>query len=231
MKRISRIAVGLLALLLAPATALAHPHIWIAQHVRVIVKDGKYTHVEIEWRFDPMSSEDEIPPIDEDGDGKISAGEVKALAADMLPELQKNGFLTWLNLGGKDVRPPRIPTLAVRIDDPATFTPPDWDRDMGDKKEDKEAGLPMPRNKQVEQHAPARRGGGPRNLVYVMRFELPQPAKSFSITTFEPEDFIRIEVDKRSLPKGCTLAKHPTYKSEFVPGKPVFADQVTCRLP
>jgi len=221
----------MLALVVPAAVAWAHPHIWIAQHVRVIVKDGKFTHVEIEWRFDPMASEDEIPPIDEDGDGKISAAEVKSLAADMLPELQKNGFLTWLNTGATDFRPPRLPTLAVRIDDPATFTPPEWDREMGDKKEGKEAGLPMPRNKQVEQHPAPKRSGGPRNLVYVMRFELPEPARSLSITTFEPEDFIRIEIDRKSLPKACTLTKHPTYKSEFVPGKPVFADTVQCRLP
>jgi hypothetical protein len=213
----------LAAVLLAPAAVLAHPHIWISQHVRVVARDGKFTHVEIEWRFDPMSSEDEIPPIDMDNDGKVSPAEVKALADDMMPELKKNGFLTWLNTGGKDFRPPKVPTLAVRIDDPARFTPPDWNHEEGDK----DAGMPMPRNKQVQQF----NTHPPRNLVYVMRFELPQPVRSVSITTYEPEDFIRIEVDRASLPAGCVLAKHPTYKSEFVPGKPVYADMVTCKLP
>ena len=46
-----------------------------------------------------------------------------------------------------------------------------------------------------------------------------------------PDDFIRIEVDKASLPAACTLAKHPTYKAEFVRGYPVFADIVSCRQP
>jgi hypothetical protein len=64
-----------------------------------------------------------------------------------------------------------------------------------------------------------------------MRFELPQPVKSFSITTYEPDDHMRVEVDKTTLPAGCSLDKHPTYKAEFVPGHPVFADRVTCRLP
>ena len=41
----------------------------------------------------------------------------------------------------------------------------------------------------------------------------------------------RVEVDKATLPAGCALDKHPTYKAEFVPGHPVFADRVTCRLP
>ncbi|MFI4998580.1 MAG: DUF1007 family protein [Reyranellales bacterium] len=207
-----------------PLAALAHPHIWISQHVRVVAKDGKFTHVEIEWRFDPISSEDEIPPIDEDGDGKISPQEAQSLEAEMLPELQKNGFLTWLNTGAKDFHPPKRPTLAVHIDDPASFTPADWNHDEGDK----DSGMPMPPNKRVEPAPPRRQG--PRNLVYVMRFALPEPVKAFSITTYEPEDFIRIEVDKASLPAGCTLAKHPTYKAEFVPGHPVFADKVSCRV-
>ena len=64
-----------------------------------------------------------------------------------------------------------------------------------------------------------------------MRFELPEPGKLVSITTFDPDDFIRIEVDKASVPAGCTLDKHPSYKAEFMPGHPVFADTVTCQLP
>ena len=53
-----------------------------------------------------------------------------------------------------------------------------------------------------------------------MRFELPQPSKVFSITTFDPDDFIRIEVNKtRSRP----AARWPRadYKAEFVRGYPV----------
>ncbi len=33
--------------LAVPSVAWAHPHIWISQVVRVIAKDGQYTHVEI----------------------------------------------------------------------------------------------------------------------------------------------------------------------------------------
>jgi ABC-type uncharacterized transport system substrate-binding protein len=219
-------ALSVLAML-APTVASAHPHIWISQHVRVIVEGGKITHFELEWRFDPDSSEGEIQAVDEDSDGKVSMIETKSLADDMLPELEKVGYQTWLNTGAnsgaKDFHPPQRPTLVARIDDPASFTPPDWDHNDGDK----DAGMPMPENKQVKQPEPH----SPRNLVYVMRFALAQPAKTLSIVTYDSEDFIRFEVDKASLPKACTLDKHPTYKSEFVPGKPVFADRVSCKLP
>ena len=52
------VAVALTALLamLLSTGAEAHPHMWISQVVRVIAKDGKFTHVELEWRFDPTTS-------------------------------------------------------------------------------------------------------------------------------------------------------------------------------
>jgi len=211
--------------LLAPAPALAHPHMVVQQVVRMVAKDGKYTHVEIEWRFDPYSSEVEIPLIDEDKNGKFSPRETKLLESEMMPELGKYGYLSWLNTGAKDFRPPKAPQFSARIDDPASFIPPEWDRNAGDN-----AGMPMPPNKRAD--APgAPRKQGPRNLVYVMRFALPQPSKLVSIATYDPDDFIRIEVDKASIPVGCTLGKHPTHKAEFVRGYPFFADVVTCQLP
>ena len=102
---------------------------------------------------------------------------------------------------------------------------PDWDRSAGDS-----GGMAMPPNKRANNPEPPRKQGA-RNLVYVMRLALPEPSKTVSIATFDSEDFIRIEVDKASIPAGCTLTKHPTYKAEFIRGYPVFADLVTCQLP
>lgn len=211
--------------LAVPAVASAHPHIWLSQTVTPIVSDGKYTAVQIEWRFDPESSEDEIPPIDENGDGVISEQENQLLIKDTLPNLQKDGYLTWLNTGGADFHPSAASSFIASIQNPATFTPPEWDRAAGD------GGMKMPDNKHDEAHLEPKGKGQPRNLVYTMRFALPQPTKTFSITTYDREDFIRVEVDKTKTAKGCTLAKHPTYHSEFVPGHKVFADRVTCRIP
>ena len=124
------------------------------------------------------------------------------------------------------MRPAKPPVFTARIDDPARFTLPDWDRSAGDKSGHADAG------EQARQPAHRAAPTGPRNLVYVMRFELPQPAKTFSITTFDPDDFIRIEVNKDQIPAGLfPLAKSTAYKAEFVRGYPVFADTVTCQLP
>ena len=183
--------------------ALAHPHIWIQQVVRVVAKDGKYTHVEIEWRFDPFSSEIEIPLIDENKDGKFSAAEIKALEGDMMPELKNYGFLTWLNAGAKDLRPAKPPAFTARIDDPASFTLPDWDRSAGDK-----SGMPMPDNKRASQPT-GPRPTGPRNLVYVMRFDLPQPARPSRSRPSIPTTSSASRSTRTQIPAGCALAKSP----------------------
>ncbi|HEY6979857.1 DUF1007 family protein [Reyranella sp.] len=208
-----------LATFLAPAVASAHPHIWLLQRVKPVVDEGNYTELELEWRFDPASSENEIAVIDENKDGTIAPAEVRRLTADTLQALEQAGFMTWLNTGGKDFRLNKAERFDARVEDPATFTPPDWDRSAGDK----EAAM--------SGSEPPKASGKPRNLVYVIRVALPRPVKTLTITTYDPEDFIRVEVDKSKLPAGCTPGKHPTYKSEFVPGHPILADMVSCKLP
>ena len=221
-----KLVVVVFALLGLAMPAWAHPHIWIQNVVRVVTKNGHFTHVEIEWRFDPYASEIEIPLIDEDKNGKFSKKEVNLLGSEMMPEMKKYGFMTWLNLGDKDIRPPKMPTFDARIDDPATFTLPDWDRNAGDTSGGTQ---PMPPNKTVQAPVPQQRGH--RNLVYVMRFELPKPVKSFTITTFDPDDFVRLELNKEAVPVECKHAKSATYKAEYIRGYPVWAETVSCQLP
>ena len=113
----------LAALACGTSAAFAHPHMLINQSVRFIAKDGVFTHVELEWAFDPMSSDLEILAIDEDKDGKISAREEKELAKVALPELKRFGYLAWFNTGAKDERPHAPPTFKARIANPASFVP------------------------------------------------------------------------------------------------------------
>ena len=221
-----KLIVVVLALLGLATPALAHPHIWIQQVVRVVAKDGHFTHVEIEWRFDPYASEIEIPLIDEDRNGRFTKKEVDLLGKEMMEEMKKYGFMTWLNLGGADIRPPKAPVFNARIDDPATFTLPDWDRNAGDTSGGTQ---PMPPNKTVAPPVPQQRGH--RNLVYVMRFELPKPVKAFTVTSLDPDDFVRLEVNKDAVPAECKLGKSRTYKAEYIRGYPVWADAVSCQLP
>jgi hypothetical protein len=165
---------------------------------------------------------DEIPLIDEDKDGKFSDRRSKPRQGDMMPELKKYGFMTWLKSGAK-IRPP-----SVRSSPPASTTRRASPCPTGTARPATVAAADAA-NKRATRRGPRKKG--PRNLVYVMRFELPQPGKFVSVTSFDPDDFIRIEFDKNSVPAGCTLGKHPSLKAEFIRGYPVFADIVTCQLP
>ncbi|HEX2886863.1 DUF1007 family protein, partial [Vineibacter terrae] len=84
---------GGLAAALLSAPALAHPHVLISQVVRFVASDGAFTHVEVEWRFDPMASELEIAAADDNRDGQLSPKEVKALAELAVGELKELGYL------------------------------------------------------------------------------------------------------------------------------------------
>ena len=232
-------AVAAMASCFIAAPALAHPHVLISQVVRFIEKDGVFTHVEVEWRFDPMASELEIAASDEDRDGQLSAKEVKALSDLAVAELKELGYLTWFNTGDKDFRP-KSPTFAARIANPPIFMPADW-APMGDTPG---GPMPAPSNSSKGGTSPpqgkpnAKPKQGPRNLVYTLRFPLPQPSKTVAVTSIDPEDFVRIELDKKAPweivgggTASCVVDKHNSVKSEYWPGNPFFADRVTCKLP
>lgn len=230
-----RFTLALGALLASVAPVQAHPHIMISAVTRFIEKDGQFTHVEIEWRFDPMASTVEIAVADADRDGKLSPKEVKALGEIALPELKSFGYLSWFSTGDKEFRPPKVPTFGARIADPALFVPEDWaptpDPPGGPMAK---PGAPPKPDAKVET-----KGRRFRNLVYVFRYPLAAPTKTLSVTSVDPEDFIRIEADRKTPHEiigktegaKCTLDKHPTLKSEYWPGNPIFADRVTCTLP
>ena len=102
-------------------------------------------------------------------------------------------------------------------------------------------GGPMPPSAGAKGAAPkdkhAKPRQGPRNLVYTLRYALPQPAKTVAVSAIDPEDFVRIELDKKTpweIVGGnatCAVDKNNAAKSEYWPGNPFFADRVTCKLP
>jgi len=210
----------------------AHPHVLIGQTVRFIASNGQFTHVEVEWAFDPFSSDLEIAAIDDDKDGKLSPKEEKELEKIALPELKRFGYLTWINSAGKDDRPSQAPTFKARIDNPASFVPGGWAPVPDAVTSSPSAGAFM--GKDLPKPEP-----GLRNLVYVLRYQLPKPSKKVSVMAIDSEDYIRIEANPK-VPFAtagddgkarCAVDKHPEIKAEYMRGYPFFADRVTCTLP
>ena len=181
--------------------------------VRVVAKDGKYTHVEIEWRFDPFSSEDR-DPADRRGPGRqvLGAGDQAARRRDDagaaevrlhdLAQYRRQGFPAGQAAGTSPrastirrasrrptgiARPATRPACRCRpTSGPAMPAPP------------RKTGTAQPRLR----HA-LRAAASPASLLdHDLRSRRLHPHRG----------------RQTRLPAGCKFAKHPTYKSEFVPG-------------
>ncbi|WP_164879514.1 DUF1007 family protein [Afifella aestuarii] len=94
-----------LALALLPGSALAHPHVWVDVASEVSFdKSGRIVGIRHHWRFDEAFSAYATQGLDADGDGKLSAEELKPLAEVNVTSLADYDFFTELTAGGEPVK-------------------------------------------------------------------------------------------------------------------------------
>jgi ABC-type uncharacterized transport system substrate-binding protein len=93
----------LLALTLAVAPpAMAHPHVWIEMTSAVgFDTKGQITALGIAWTFDEFYSMAAVDGLDKNKDGKYDANEMKELSGQFLTNLEKYGYFTAVEVGGK----------------------------------------------------------------------------------------------------------------------------------
>jgi ABC-type uncharacterized transport system substrate-binding protein len=90
-----------LAALLAPAAALAHPHVWVTSRAEIVyAADGRVTGVRHRWTFDPAYSTYVTQGLDRNGDGQLSADELQELAKVNTESLSDHEFFTVLKANG-----------------------------------------------------------------------------------------------------------------------------------
>lgn len=93
----------LLAAGLAPATAAAHPHVFIDNRVTFNLADQKITGFRENWLFDEVFSDQLQQQFDTDQDGAFSAAENRQIAATTLPSLANFNYFTYVWVDGKDL--------------------------------------------------------------------------------------------------------------------------------
>jgi ABC-type nickel/cobalt efflux system permease component RcnA/ABC-type uncharacterized transport system substrate-binding protein len=92
---------AILAFLLAPAAAWAHPHVWVDAASEVIFDDkGRITAFRHHWRFDEAFSAYALQGLDTNRDGAYSAAELEPLAKENVESLSEFDFFTFLSVGG-----------------------------------------------------------------------------------------------------------------------------------
>jgi len=85
--------------------AAAHPHVWVDVASEVAFDgEGRIVAVRHHWRFDAAFSAYATQGLDTDGDGQMSAEELKPLAEVNVASLAEYGYFTELLAGGEPVK-------------------------------------------------------------------------------------------------------------------------------
>jgi ABC-type uncharacterized transport system substrate-binding protein len=92
---------GLIALILLAAPALAHPHVWVTSRAEILyAPDGRITAVRHSWTFDKAYSAFITQGLDTDRNGKLSPEELAPLAKENTESLVDYEYFTALKANG-----------------------------------------------------------------------------------------------------------------------------------
>jgi ABC-type uncharacterized transport system substrate-binding protein len=87
------------ALLLRPAPADAHPHVWVTVQATVLYDKGMITGLQQNWTFDEMYTEMAIEGLDKNHDGIYDRQELSELAQVNIDGLKEFDYFTFAKLG------------------------------------------------------------------------------------------------------------------------------------
>ena len=92
------------AVLLAPCSALAHPHVWVTTKAEFAYgPDGALTGIHHAWTFDPGYSAFAAQGLGAAGEGKASPDELAGLARENVESLAESAYFTRLKAGARKV--------------------------------------------------------------------------------------------------------------------------------
>ncbi|MCM2290809.1 DUF1007 family protein [Allorhizobium sp. BGMRC 0089] len=93
------------ALCLAPLSAFAHPHVFVDATLNIVAgSDGTVKELRNTWRFDEVFSSSVLMDFDKNGDLKLDASELKAIANTIRTSLGDYGYFTFLTDNGADIK-------------------------------------------------------------------------------------------------------------------------------
>jgi ABC-type uncharacterized transport system substrate-binding protein len=89
----------------APATALAHPHVFADARLEIVAgDDGNVTELHNVWRFDEVFSSSVLMDFDKNTNLKLDPDELAEIGKTVLTSLEDFGYYTTLTDNGKTVK-------------------------------------------------------------------------------------------------------------------------------
>jgi ABC-type uncharacterized transport system substrate-binding protein len=92
------------SLCILPASANAHPHVWVTVKSTVLYKNEAITGLQEAWTFDEFYTATAIEGLDKNGDGKYDRQELQPLAQVNVDGLKEFGYFTFAKLGDGDLK-------------------------------------------------------------------------------------------------------------------------------
>ena len=106
--RLALAGVAALAVLVCPAPAAAHPHVFVDNAVAFVFGQEGLEGVRVDWLFDDMFGTMILEQFDTDGDGEFSQKEVEGLKTGAFDNLKNFDWFTFLTVDGQPCRPSRV---------------------------------------------------------------------------------------------------------------------------
>lgn len=107
-------ALWALWILVAPAAAFAHPHMFFSSAAEFVWEGESLSGCWIEWTFDRFFSADIIGGYDNDGDGDFSPAETKAVFDGAFTNLKNYYYFTFIRQGSVRRNPATVQGFSVR---------------------------------------------------------------------------------------------------------------------
>ena len=93
-----------LLLLVFSLPAQAHPHLFIEPGISFIEEKGAIKAVRIRWVWDEFWSEDVMLECDLDGNGSLSASEIKLVKKEFFDGVQDFGYFFMMKCDGQNIK-------------------------------------------------------------------------------------------------------------------------------
>jgi ABC-type uncharacterized transport system substrate-binding protein len=93
-----------LACLLLPRAATAHPHVWIETRANFVFDQGRMTGVDLDWLFDEMFSAAMVEDFDHGHKGHFDAKDIADLQQQVLPGYADFAYYTHIRIDGQEVK-------------------------------------------------------------------------------------------------------------------------------